>query len=146
MFKKFAIFLVAVGLFGLGIVTNNYFIQADKANQTATTSKKTAIATRKLEQALLDEFYSLNSKLGIGLSYLQYGQELTQLKSSLDKFEREQENSIVISNLKASMVAYIDALSLWKECIEYCTKSKQILLEHVNRNFWLNRLEYANVT
>jgi hypothetical protein len=134
MFKKFAIFLVAVGLFGLGIVTNNYFIQADKANQAATASKKTAIATRKLEQALLDEFYSLNSKLGVGLSYLQYGIELTQLMSSLNKFEREQGNSIIIPNLKASMTAHIDALTLWKACIENCTKSKQILLGSVLDN------------
>jgi hypothetical protein len=125
MLKKLAIASVAIGLIAIGGVGTNYFIQADKANQTA-------IATQKANQAMLDEFYALNSKLDVGLTYLQYGEELSQLKASLDKFGRLNPSSLILPSLNNSLSSYIDGLYLWKKCIDSCKESKELFVEYAD--------------
>jgi hypothetical protein len=76
--------------------------------------------SKQQAQALIDQYYALDSKTSAGISYVNYSKELGDLKVSLDKFERNNPTSSAIAPLKTVFQYYADGQTVWDFCINHC--------------------------
>jgi len=74
--------------------------------------------TKQQTKAIIDDFYSLNSKLKTGINKLNYTEEVAKLQTNLDKFNRDNPQSEIYGTLYISLSDYKTASTYWSRCIE----------------------------
>jgi hypothetical protein len=123
---------ISVLIVASGVATTKYIIDTNNSYQAALENKKIA-------QNTLDEFYSLASRVKVGINQINYAEAISKLKVTLDKLERETPNPLILANLKVAFTAYSDALVVWKYCNEFCwildTKAEMIAVGTKNTKY-----------
>lgn len=82
--------------------------------------------SKQVAEAAIDEFYALDSRLKVGLSFIEYGNQLPEVQLSLDRLERSAGlESKTYKELSLALEDYQRALTVWKYCIDNCVDNSK---------------------
>lgn len=121
---------LVLALGAVGVVALTGESEADKQARAKAVererAKRKALADyrdcRRLQKGLLDELAELDSRLDIGLSYVNYSEKVADVRVAYDRIEFEELELECVSRVgvhaETALNEYTKAVSRWGDCIE----------------------------